>query len=536
MKEQQKYNMESIQQQYDALIKITAEKNQKKIVVDAGLLKAGKSSLFNALVGKDIFATDVVRATIENQKEELEDYILLDTPGLDARQEDTDIAVAGYECANVILFVHNLQEGELSKTEVDSITEIAELFGDKEKFFKNAVLVLTHKDQVEERVTEIYQQIALQCQNIFQMQFAQVYCVDSVGYLKGLHEQKKLLMQDSNIEQLQEALRHFMNNEYDLQKIRIQKWKKECVTNIDYAITMIKAEMPSKVADRSTELKIVKNTIWRLAEEKIQSITKETMRLSSWHRDSFTYLGKAKDYKEYSSEYSARSAGIDAIENMITKAKRISKEYSMDVVKQVEKYILISGKPTEVRNTLSDIFEEIRKIVKTYDMILHTTFALEVHDFMDSSTSTKLSNIRNDAKYGAGFSSADYYASAYSSNLYIGYDYKTKWVKGLFGERKKWVTVYNYDAEGAMSDVSDDLAEFLNEIAKKAEEIVQPVFDETKKDLCSQFNALISNILKEIDQKIREEEQKQKTINDSILAAKKMINKLEAMKKDVINL
>ena len=54
------------------------QKLSKKIIVNAGLLKAGKSSLLNALTGKNQFAADVIRATVENQRVETDQYILLD--------------------------------------------------------------------------------------------------------------------------------------------------------------------------------------------------------------------------------------------------------------------------------------------------------------------------------------------------------------------------------------------------------------------------------------------------------------------------
>ena len=74
--------MNSLINQSSEFIKRYEERRclKKKIIVNAGLLKAGKSSLLNALTGKRQFATDVIRATVKNQKEETDKYILLDTP------------------------------------------------------------------------------------------------------------------------------------------------------------------------------------------------------------------------------------------------------------------------------------------------------------------------------------------------------------------------------------------------------------------------------------------------------------------------
>ena len=67
----------------------------------------------------------------------------------------------------------------------------------------------------------------------------------------------------------------------------------------------------------------------------------------------FTYLGKRKDYKEYSSESSARSAGISAIESMIHKAKGTLRSAGMDIVEEAENYISANGKPAEMNNIFS---------------------------------------------------------------------------------------------------------------------------------------------------------------------------------------
>lgn len=85
-------------------------------------MKAGKSSLFNAIIGeKEVFKTDVIRATVSNDSYEMENYILIDTPGLDANDEDTAVALEGYKSADIILFVHNVIDGELNKIETDYI-------------------------------------------------------------------------------------------------------------------------------------------------------------------------------------------------------------------------------------------------------------------------------------------------------------------------------------------------------------------------------------------------------------------------------
>ena len=131
------------------------EKNHNKInIVNAGLLKAGKSELFNAISGKQFFETGVVRTTIENKKLDLDNYVLIDTPGLDANFEDSKMAFDGYKDADIIVFVHNAVDGELNKIEIESIKEIMKLFEDSKVFFDSSILVVTHVDQLQNEEEE----------------------------------------------------------------------------------------------------------------------------------------------------------------------------------------------------------------------------------------------------------------------------------------------------------------------------------------------------------------------------------------------
>ena len=508
-------------------------RSRKKIVVDAGLLKAGKSSLFNALAGKVIFATDVVRATVENQEEELEGYILLDTPGLDARVEDTAVALEGYETADVILFVHNLQEGELSQTEVDSIKQISGIFGDDDIFFQNAILVLTHKDQVEEHYKEIYRQITEQCQQVFQNRFVQVFCVDSIGYLKGVQENKELLMQDSGILELHKAIEYYINDEYDLQRFRFEKLKKECVREIEQAIAVAQTEMPAEVPDRTDKMRQLKTEIQEIAKKNMVTVSDMNVALPSWGSRAFRYLGNYKDYKEYSSEYDAHTAGVNEIEKMINKAKRKVKEHGRSLVSDAENYIATTGKPLEIRNLFANTYERIRDLAKKQGILIKTNLDIKMNDFFTSDVSRELSYARDKAGYDP-FSSANSYATRYSSNLSIDYDYKTKWVKGLFGnEKAKEVKVYKFDAEGAVDEVSSDMAEYLSEIRSDVMNAVSPAFNKVKKDLCNQFNSLTQQITKEIEVEINLEKEKQRVANDALKQAKERIVRLEKQKREI---
>src|SRR5690606_2928495 len=72
------------------------------IVANAGLLKAGKSSLFNAISGQqEKFATGAARCTTVQQALAMNGFQLVDTPGLDANDTDTAEAESVFQKASL---------------------------------------------------------------------------------------------------------------------------------------------------------------------------------------------------------------------------------------------------------------------------------------------------------------------------------------------------------------------------------------------------------------------------------------------------
>ena len=520
--------VQNIEEKYCGLIQMAKAKNHKKIVVDAGLLKAGKSSLCNALVGKNVFVTDVVRATVENAQIEMDDYILLDTPGLDARDEDTNIALMGYEMADVILFVHNLQEGELSQTEVDSIKQIADIFGDWDMFFKNVILILTHKDQVEDHFEAIRKQIDEQCKKVLNNQFAKTFCVDSIGYMKGLQENKTLLMQDSGILELQKAVTHYINDEYDLQYFRFEKKKKECIKEITQAIATIRTEMPTEEPNRTTKLRQAKEEMKKIAEDAVNKVSSYELWFSTASKGDFSCCAGSRRGRRYSSESSARSAGVDVVDNMLKRANERMEVKARHIIEEAEGYVEMSGTATGMKNIFSDAYEKMREITKDKNILLKTTFSIVLKNFVTSSIKYDLDLLRTSAKHIAGYS-----GSTYSSYIDIDYDYVTKYVQGLFGQKEKQVKEYEFDASDAVQEADYDMCKSVNELSAKAKKIVAPVFVKIKEDLCKQFNSLLDVMFKEIDDAIKQEEEKQRSINEITKQLNNSISKLENRKREI---
>ena len=91
--------------------------DSKPIIVTWGLMNAGKSYLLNMLtqhIDKEFFKTNDFRETAIISSYETDQYVYLDTPGLDANAQDNLEALKGVKKADIVLFVHQLQDVDIS--------------------------------------------------------------------------------------------------------------------------------------------------------------------------------------------------------------------------------------------------------------------------------------------------------------------------------------------------------------------------------------------------------------------------------------
>lgn len=185
---------------------ITKITNQGEIlhIVNAGRMNHGKSSLFNSLLGKDEFEVADVRMTKEcTARKYRSSVFLVDTPGLDANNVDDIKAYEAYKKANCIVFVHTPKVGELHKNEIISINKIAELFPNKEYFWKHFCVVFTFNDEINGKSLDsiekkIVEDIEKQCGG----KDYPIFRVSNSRYLKGIKQGKETLVKNSGIPEL----------------------------------------------------------------------------------------------------------------------------------------------------------------------------------------------------------------------------------------------------------------------------------------------------------------------------------------------
>lgn len=212
-------------------------------ITTCGLLKAGKSSLLNALTDHletELFATGAIRTTVRNQTLSHQNFIFVDTPGLDATEEDDKEAWDALSTADVLLFVHNPGIGELDKTEVDFLSKLGNQPGTHQGLENRLVVILTWLDSHEEVIDAISQKVKDQIKNCLGIE-PRLFQISFTSYQKGKLEGMQKLAEYSRIHLLQqhifENLARLQSQFQVLRQARIDETRKQLIDAIDIEIT-----------------------------------------------------------------------------------------------------------------------------------------------------------------------------------------------------------------------------------------------------------------------------------------------------------
>ena len=109
------------------VIRHEASDKRSPTIMFYGLYNAGKSTLINALCGKDVASTGDVPKTTAIQTVPWEGYTLIDTPGINAHAEHTEIAKKEIWQSDVILFIMDNADTFDNATVYQAIVDILKM-------------------------------------------------------------------------------------------------------------------------------------------------------------------------------------------------------------------------------------------------------------------------------------------------------------------------------------------------------------------------------------------------------------------------
>lgn len=219
-------------------------------ITTCGLLKAGKSSLLNSLTDHletELFATGAARTTVKNQTLSHQDFIFVDTPGLDATEGDDVEAWKELNMADILLFVHDPGTGELHQDEVEFLLRLSNQSSEQHGLDERLLVVLTRLDSNAEAINQISETIRKQIYDNLGIK-PLLFHVSSTSYRKGSINNKNKLIEYSGIPALRkhivDNLTLMHNTAEVLRRARINASRKQLINAADAAI----AEREAKVA------------------------------------------------------------------------------------------------------------------------------------------------------------------------------------------------------------------------------------------------------------------------------------------------
>lgn len=217
-------------------------RSEKSVIVTWGLMNAGKSSLLNMLtqhIEQEFFKTNDFRETTEVCAYEADQYIYLDTPGLDANTADNLEALKGIKKADVVLFVHQLQ-GELEANEVEFLKDVRTSFGQYAE--KNIILILSKVDKEDRsKVDQIQKRVLEQCEQYLGFQ-PQCFQISNTLYQQGIQKHKDGLVRHSHIEDLKQCINSIVSNTQVVRQERLNQEKALLLKKLTEQKTKIEAE------------------------------------------------------------------------------------------------------------------------------------------------------------------------------------------------------------------------------------------------------------------------------------------------------
>lgn len=212
-----------------------------------GLLNHGKSSLLNALVDdskNETFKVSDGRETRKNKEVNFSDFSYVDTPGLNADNEDNSMALEAIKVSDMNLFCHNPNTGGLNQAEKYFLEYISTNWENPAKFLNSTIFVFTNMDKIDAQNLELVKaEITNQIERIFSSNDFKIISVSSKYYKDGLAEDVEVLKEKSNIKNLKKEIHSYKDS---LQNEIFQNRKERLGTKVEKIKEAISGIIASK--------------------------------------------------------------------------------------------------------------------------------------------------------------------------------------------------------------------------------------------------------------------------------------------------
>lgn len=253
-------------------------------IVNTGMVSSGKSSLYNLLTDNAIeerFPTGAARTTTNADAYQYKNMEYIDTPGIDVRDSDDEIAYKTVMGADIVLMIHNIKTGPLTRSESDWLSRIAQGMNGAEMCKRRIVFICTWKDTREK--DEGYKEIIDDVKNmVFEAVGTEIqfFDVSIKKYLDGIQKNKEVLCQKSGVIDLKDFIENFARQYAQIKsELSLQ------------ALQQIAAEVRGKLDTARIESQ-------KLIDKKVSSVNQRfNSKRNSW-RDVFNYFKNRRNVLE----------------------------------------------------------------------------------------------------------------------------------------------------------------------------------------------------------------------------------------------
>ncbi len=245
-----------LKEQWEGIIKKLSYGN-KITVANTGLYSSGKSSLFNALLGRtqdERFPVGAVPTTKTGDREILSENIeLIDTPGIDTiDSKDDATAFEMLMQSDIIIMTHNVKTGMLNRAEYEWLKRIADKIKNSgSEISERLIFVSTWIDEIhdENDLQKLRDELNKQVNEIVNNQNVKFVYVSSKRFKTAVEKGKKLLEDASGIPAFRELIISFAKNFSEKSKaLRTQELKSLCRASrdkLDYKKRIINSNISS---------------------------------------------------------------------------------------------------------------------------------------------------------------------------------------------------------------------------------------------------------------------------------------------------
>ncbi|GEM_PF-5203921 len=476
----------------------------------AGIYNAGKSTLLNTLIEKQIFKEGDIPTTNTLDSFETEDVIYYDTPGLNANVKDNKSAYIGYKESDVILFVSNIQSGGLSASEAHFLKEIKNIMGNSGILKNNLLFLLSNKHRVdEENIEKVVQQYKKNIKEVLDVEINQIYVYDALTYQNGIDKNEEILIEASGFIQLNKVLNELIKsknkNILELREERLKVKRTEAQNSVDNMILQIKNNVDKLRNEANNNQRKIKDIeiLQQKYNNNLKEFTNNLVVSDEAPRESLIYFESISSIYDKKSKYDVESYIKSKIESRYNKRESMVRREVSDLVEYYTEYIEYKeneGNYYYDRNLkATKLILDYASKLKEFGIKLNPSIVEQIQ-IIPQNTKDILSDMRTDLA-----DDVVQYGQYYSVSYYVGLvdideseDYSRK---GIFGGTKYKYSAWNlYAAIYEMQkDINGNLNNNIYGLWGRIKNIINKYNQEIKRQLerkTSEFNKLANEYKK----------------------------------------